>query len=402
MDKYHRSAIFGLVALVAIYTTGCNRNMETPESEIVATVTVSENTLTTETTYNFDANESLQHFVETVNENFHIDAVVKEYPKKGTAGVYIGEPKRINKEEIQRFIDLCGTKIASSQEINSPDMYYYNGVCENGAVFYAEQDTHNHPYSKFLYRNDEKCRFYHAYPIYTGEEEYLTNTKYTVGWMFAEPKDLSFGSALEAEQCVRTALARLGLVDLKLLRTLYCDHETLAAAMQRITTHQDYGPLGAAVENNGYPIKEIWTEEDDAYMFSFGLSVHDIPMSYRYFDSSRTAWYTGSEIVVWYTKDGIVNLIVNTPWQVRETETPPTPIISAQAALDVAKTKLEYDLIKNDKSIEEIRLEYHYVQDRGRWLLMPVWAVACSSRSGPDTDRVYTFVHVDALTGNEL
>lgn len=403
MIKRYGRTLIGLVALVVICTAGCSRNVGSHKNQTVSTVAVVEDKSASETTSsNSDSNESLQHFTETVNESFHIDAEAKEYPAEGTAGIYVGDPKRISKEEIQRFIDACGTKIASSQEINSSDMDYYNGVCENGAVFYAEQDVHNHPYSKFIYRNDEKCKFYQAYPIYTGEEEYLTNTKYTVGWMFSESKVLSFGTATEAEQRIRIALEALGLTDLKLLRTLYCDHQTLDSAMQRITTNEDYSPLGMTAENNGYPVKETWSEEDDAYVFSFGFSVYGVPMSYRYFDSSRTAWYTGSEIVVWYTKDGIVNLVVNTPWQVGRTETSPAPIVSAQTALDVAKAKLECDLIKQDKRIEEIRLEYHYVQDWGRWLLMPVWAVACSSRSGPDTDRVYTFVYVDALTGNEL
>lgn len=230
----------------------------------------------------------------------------------------------------------------------------------------------------------------------------MTNAKYTVGWMFIEPKAFSFATKAEAEQNVRDALAALGLSNLKLLRTLYCDHQTLEAAMDRVTTNEDYGPIGVTVENNGYPIRDDWSEDDDAYMFSFGISVHGVSMSYRYDTSEETAWYTGSNVVVWYTKDGIVSLSVDTPWEVGEVETPPEPIISAQTALEAAKTKFGYNLMDRDKRIEEIRLEYHYIQDRERWLLKPVWAVALSYTDETHFDRYYSFMNIDALTGDEL
>lgn len=410
MKDHRKQILLQMTALVGIMIClmGC------ANSDSIPVIHTSENQSTIETTpqRGLHADEIIPqgpsssveptHIVETVNEDFHIDAMVKEYPPDGLAGVYVGDPRRITKEEIQRFMEACGTTITSSEESSNSNMDYYNGVCENGAVFYSEQNVQGHPYSQFLYRNDAKCQFYRAYPIYSGEESYLTNSKYTVGWMFTEPKELSFSTEAEAEQNVRRTLNVLGLSDLKLIRTLYCDHKTLEAAMLRVATYEEYGPLGAKEENNGYPIKETWLDEDDAYVFSFGFSIQDTPMCYRYFASGKTAWYTRSDVIVWYTKDGIVNLVVNTPWQKGETETPPTPIISAQSALDVAKKKLSYDFTKPDKRIEEIRLEYHYVQDRNRWLLKPVWAVACSYSSGPDTDRIYSFINVDALTGYEL
>lgn len=391
---------------IMICLTGCANSSPTPITQPSESLSVIETALQSEPRVGEivsqePANTEPTRIVETVNENLHIDATVEEYPADGLAGVYVGEPVRITKEEIQRFLEYCGTTITSTKESSDSDMDYYNGVCENGAVFYAEQVVHRHPYSQFIYRNDEKCQFYKAYPIYTGEESFLTNSKYTVGWMFMEPKELSFATELEAEQNVRKALNMLGLSNLKLMRTLYCDHQTLEAAMQRITTHEDYGPLGAKVENNGYPVKEIWTAEDDAYVFSFGFSVQGVPMCYRYYSSGKTAAYTCSDVVVWYTKDGIVDLVVNTPWHVGEAEKIPVPIVPAQTALDIAKTKLGYDLMKPDKCVEEIRLEYHYVQDRDRWLLKPVWSVACSHKSGHE-NRIYDFINVDALTGDEL
>lgn len=405
MKKKYGLKFFGMATLMvfAICLAGCTVNAEDPEEKLVATVTAVADTAVLETTQiDSVAAPAPQHFVETVNEDFHIDATVEEYPADGLAGVYIGEKKRFTKEEINSFFNFCGTAIDSSNESSTGDMDYYNGVCENGFVFFSEQSSHNHPYSKFIYRNDQKSQIYRDYPIYNDEQEYLTNAKYTVGWMFIEPKAFSFATKAEAEQNVRDALAALGLSNLKLLRTLYCDHQTLEAAMDRVTTNEDYGPIGVTVENNGYPIRDDWSEDDDAYMFSFGISVHGVPMSYRYDTSEETAWYTGSNVVVWYTKDGIVSLSVDTPWEVGEVETPPEPIISAQTALEAAKTKFGYNLMDRDKRIEEIRLEYHYIQDRERWLLKPVWAVALSYTDETHFDRYYSFMNIDALTGDEL
>ena len=134
----------------------------------------------------------------------------------------------------------------------------------------------------FQYMDQEKYGTYSAYPIYSGEEQYENNTQFNVGWMFAEAKDFSFATAKEAEGAVRAALSVLGVSDLILLRTLYIDHNIMEAAGKKLATEPQYAPIGETKENNGYPIREDWSSADDAYMFSFGISVNGTPLATRF------------------------------------------------------------------------------------------------------------------------
>lgn len=391
--------------LFSLYLSGCAEK-ETPSVEVPAkSTTVESNTSEPKVTEAIPAIRQMaepQHFEETINEEFHVDATVYNYPSDGLAGVYAAHKKEFTEEEIDAFLVYCGTSATSTEETGDTHISYYKGTCEKGYNFIYERPMNGHPYSVFSYRNREKIEPYMEYHIYSGEESYVTNAQFTTGWMFTEPKDLTFGTAAEAEQYIREALKCLGYGDLVLLRTLYVDHETQKAAMERCITNEDYAPLGEPQENNGYTVREDWSEDDDAYLFSFGISVQGIPMSYRY-DGGETAYYTGSDIVVWYNKDGIVSLFANTPWTVGEEEQTPSPIIPAAEALELAKEKFSYHPDDyRDIRIEEIRLEYQYFQGWDRWHLRPVWAVAASHTFDDFPARIYEFMNIDTLTGNEL
>lgn len=344
--------------------------------------------------------------IEEVNEDFHVDATVTGCPVDEKAGVYFGSPKDFTKEEIEAFVDHCGKNIVSVKEWDDGDMMYYNGECSDGYRFSYMRGLdglNNHPYAEFRFFDTNRYMTYYDYPIYSaGEENYITNPQYTVGWMFTEQKEFSFSTEAEAETAVRDALAIIGLPDLTLLRTLYIDHNTLEEAGKLLSTDAAYAPIGGAVENNGYILRDDWSEEDDAYMFNFGISVSGTPMSFLFDDSGETATYCGSEVIVWYTKYGITSLSILTPWSVDEENAAPEEVISAQDALDVVKEKYSYDLYKEDIQIEEVRLLYKYSQDRDRWLLRPTWVVRISYIRGDSDDRYYEFMYVDALTGQEL
>ena len=302
------------------------------------------------------------HITDETEKNSHIDIPALENPDDGQAGIYEGKVKRFSRQDIDNFITFCGTSIISSKESEGHDEKFYTGICENGSQ-YSYLTATNHPYSQFIYRNDAKTEIYWNYPIYTNESDYLTNSKYMVGCMFTEPKDFGFATAAEAEKNSREALSELGLSDLKLLRTLYCDHKTLKEAMQVITTEEQFGPLGATIENNGFKVKDDWSEADDAYLFSFGIPVKEIPLSNRNEQSNEKAWYTGCSIVVWYTKDGIISLSVDTPWEIGEEVEAPMPIVPAKTAQEIVEKKYSYNLEYKDIRIDEVRLEYHYVQN---------------------------------------
>lgn len=413
MDNQYKKILCKVTILLGILVclTGCVNTKTSSTTQVLDTTTAVESMLQNDLQTNVtNSQEHListedTHIIETVNDDFHVDADVVGYAIDGMAGVYTAEPKDFTKEEIEAFIAHCGESIVSVKEWDDGAMQYFNGECTNGYRFgymWGLDGVNNHPYAEFQFYDTERYMTYYDYPIYTGEESYITNPKYTVGWMFTEPKEFSFASKEDAETSVRDALAVLGLPNLTLLRTLYIDHNTLAKAGELLATDENYAPIVGESENNGYNLRDDWSEEEDAYMFSFGISTDDIPMSFIFDDSGDTATYCGSEVNAWYTKHGITFLRVSTPWTVGEREGSSKQIVSAEAALEAAKEKYSYDLNMQDKKIEEIRLMYKYSQNRNQWLLRPVWTVRISYTVEHSDERYYSFMYIDALTGKEL
>lgn len=397
---------------IAVFLAGCAGQAAVPVEEPTATATtaaaVTVPPAEKETTAPPPAEPAEepqpQRFEETIDGEFRVDASVFQCPEGGLAGMYVGQPQRFTQAQIDAFLSALGTSCtAATEKTDASNTLIYKGSCDNGASFSVERPNSDHPHYAFLYGDRSKYGQYYDYPIYYGEESFLTNPKYTVGWLFTEPKDFAFGTAAEAEQDIRNALKTLGITDLELLRTLYVDHKTQEAAMKRVIGNPDYAPIGDFQPHNGYPIREDWSEDNDAYVFSFGFSVQGVPMSYRTGVLGNDEYYCGSEIVVWYNKDGIVFLHLEMPWEVTEEAQPPVPVIPAVDALETAKVKFAAlpDHYR-DKCIEEVRLEYQYTREGDRWLLKPVWAVAMSYTDDAFYVRYYQFMNIDALTGNEL
>lgn len=325
---------------------------------------------------------------------------ITEIPNK-SAGVYVAEPKSFSKEDIDNFLSYCEDSVAYPQdEVTNTSIKYY-GTCNSGRSFFSLESTGYHPHVVFQYVDQEKYDTYSAYPIYTGEEAYETNSQYSVGWMFTEVKDFSFASEKEAEEYVRAALSVLGLSDVTLFRTLYIDHNTMMEAGKKLSTDPIYAPIGEKKENNGYPIRNDWSELDDAYMFSFGISVDNTTLSPR-FEIRETATYIGSEIIVWYSASGIDFLSIEMPWDVGELVQEPEPIVSAEVAMDIAKEKMESILTFNNITYSNAYLEYQYRQDGANWVVFPVWTIKVSYQPKDNTSILYTYVSVDAFTGKEL
>lgn len=345
-----------------------------------------------------------RYITATASENLTIDAEVIGEPADGMAGVYAAAPKVFTREEIGAFLACCGESILSEKEWDDGTMAYYSGECTNGYRFgYMRglDGRNDHPYAEFQFFDTSRYMTYFDYPIYTGEENYITNPSYTVGWMFTQPQSFAFATAEDVEAAIRDALATLGLTDLTLLRTLYVGHDTLAEAGTLLATDEAFAPIGEAVENNGYPLREDWSEAEDAYLFSFGIDLAGTPMSFLFDDTGDTATYCGSEVNVWYTQYGITYLRVSTPWAVGERSTW-EPVVSPESALETAAEKYGYELTMQDKEIQEIRLLYKYIQNRDQWLLRPAWTVRIAYGMPNSQERYCQFMYIDALTGKEL
>lgn len=337
----------------------------------------------------------------TVQEQSNKSDTVAIETYSGCAGIYEAEPQHFSDEDINRFLSCCADSIASSQKDTGDTFIRYSGTTNSGKHFLCLENTGYHPHSVFQYIDQERYNTYSAYPIYSGEELYETNAQYSVGWMFTEPKDFSFAAAKDAEESVRSALAALGMSDITLLRTLYIDHNTMEAAGKRLATDPVYAPIGEPKENNGYPIRDDWSETDDAYMFSFGISVESATLSTR-FEIRDTATYIGSQIIVWYSAKGVDFLSVDMPWKVGAIAQEPEKTISSEEALKIVKNQVEGVLTYQNISYFNPFLEYQYRQEKDKWVLYPVWTVKVSYQMIESTETHYSFISVDALTGEEL
>lgn len=316
------------------------------------------------------------------------------------AGIYLAEPLHFSEENVAQFLTYCGDQIKDSEMTESKTALMQTGNCISGNTFLCREGTGYHPHTLFQYFDQNKWNKYCVYPIYSGEESYATNKQYTVGWMFEDAKDLSFSAAEESEKYVREALSCLGCTDLTLLRTLYIDHKTMNTAIELLTTDPNYAPVGEEKENNGYP-SDKWTAEDEVYVFSFGIAVGNTYLSPR-FEVQETTTYIGSQIIVWYSKDGIDFLSVDMPWTVTGISTEPQKIISEKTAQDVVGEKMSSILTFQNIEVETPVLEYQYRQEGDEWHLLPVWSTMVTYQPAGSSTRQYEFVCVDAISGQEI
>lgn len=341
------------------------------------------------------------HDISTIRGQDSERSTITSETRSNYMGIYEAEPQRFSDENISQFLSCCDDSIASSQKDIEDTYISYSGATKSEKQFLYLESTGFHPHGVFQYIDQKRYSTYSSYPIYSGEELYETNALYSVGWMFTEPKDFSFASAKDAEKSVRTALDALGVSDISLLRTLYIDHNTMEEAGKILATDPVYAPIGEPKENNGYPIRDDWSEADDAYMFSFGISVESTTLSTR-FEIRDTASYVGSQVIVWYSANGIDYLSVDMPWKVGAVVQGPEKIISPEEALQVVKNRVEGILTYQNPSYTEPFLEYQYKQAKEKWLLYPVWTVKVSYQVIGSSEIYYSFISVDALTGEEI
>lgn len=309
--------------------------------------------------------------------------------------------KVFTKEEIDDFLAWNGDAVSEvTQDGLQGNEMVYAGTCRSGSTFGQGSSEEGLYPSIFSYVNQERYERYNAYPIYSTQLMYEENEEHLITYLFTEPKDLSFATAQEAETEVREALATLHLGELYLNRTLYVSHERMAQAGEELQsekwTHEVKGRTAQ------YPQRDDWAEEDDCYMFEFFCAADGIPLACRG-EKSNTVSYCPNSIVVWYTKDGIIDLEVIYPVTFVQVVEEPEQFISAGEALEVAKNKFVNILATQKRTIERVELVYVYWQDGTRWLLRPMWEVtvrqAATETVSFDTLR---FVRVDAMTGDEM
>lgn len=321
------------------------------------------------------------------------------------AAVYRAEAPALSEENAMALLASLGREASGRTEKENYGLKSLSFDCGDGYTLRLEsleEDGTYGLYTRLTYTNREKYAKYGDYPIYSGEDSYRTNAYYTLGWMFTREEDFAFASAEEAEADIRAALETLGVQDLTLLRILRVDHEAMAEAVQIVTTEERFAPIVGDAENNGYQLREDWSEADDAYCFSFTVAPGGIPMCYRQEATEDGGFYSGTEIIAWYTCDGIIFLDVNYPWQVGEEKQAPAEILSEEAAEEIALAEFPLREPTFEGTLESLTLEYRYTEEDGESLLTPVWEAAFSFTPDGLDSPVYHFLVLDAFTGEVL
>lgn len=395
--KHIRKKSICLLAALAIAggCVGCSGNPPaTPTGQ---------GTTATEPTVNQYKDPSATHFYEEVREGFLVDAEVIAPAGNNPCQSYYAEPLWFDATQMEAFLKANGDTFVSGADDENAFYIMYNVECGSGSTIYYEK-VHNHPGTRLIYRNREAYHYYSEYFVIPSLGVDGNPFEHVPTNYFLDKKDFSFATAEQAEQEVRQALAALGLSgELSTYLTLYIDHETMAQVGQMLATDEEYspiGPIGESRPNNGFDLKDDWSEADDAYAFIFTVDIDGIPLAYKDWHG-ETASYIGCSVEVCYTASGIVYLNIRSPWDIKEPAGDPVTLVTAGAAVETVKQTLVNVLTYRDVVIEQASLEYHYIQDGTRWQLIPVWIVKSSYESW-DGGRAYMDSMINAVTGQEI
>lgn len=347
--------------------------------------------------------EATQVLLLSNSENADIAEATKvlNYPIDGKAGIYSGTPIDIEMGGFSAFLTTQGDSAILSESSSQEGTEEQWASCTSGARFrifrYKGTDYNTGVY----YDNEQLCQFYDAYNIYRGEQFYQTDPGVPGDWMFQGEQDFSFATVAQAQAEILEALEPLGLGELACNRVRCIDHNGMEELGKLLSTDEAYALAeGENLAGNGYPLKDNWSADDDCYVFSFSTSVHGVPMSYR--DETRQTYdYRKNEIVVFYTKDGIIRLYIDLPWAVGNCLQQPRELITPEKILEQTEKIYGDAMDYPTTSVDLIRLEYQYRQGSGGYELFPVWVVTVSQDLGGEI-RDLTYLQFDALTGARM
>lgn len=221
-------------------------------------------------------------------------------------------------------------------------------------------------------------------------------------------ENLRFMSAQDAVNEVRSTLTQLGIVTTEDVDVFAIDSGSMQAH-QAVMMEKDPGTIGF------YNIKDQFTEDDEFYILCFTTECGGVPIS-SVGNELNNRYISGSEITVYYSKQGIVNLYLSGIYTSQRSVESHEDILTAEEAADAAFG--HYNKIINDfgDSIDEwlnggkyvvIKMEFVYAptaysENRDEVLLVPAWELTVKWYTL--TDRYYgnEYDICDVLTVNAV
>lgn len=222
------------------------------------------------------------------------------------------------------------------------------------------------------------------YKTKTEKRFFILNYPADIGLMFADnninqlPRgaNLSFCTAQEAEENVRSLLCGIGCGSFDCTGVYAIDQDVIAAMEQ-----------SGAIESDTQP----WTKDDACYYLIFRGEYDGMV-----FSQEGLQW-DGTSINAIYSSRGIEYLEIRTPLEVTEAgEKMDMP--SLEDAKAIVTQKYDSMILTNDITVEEISLEYIMVPGEGR--LVPSWRVIAAEERGDYQHQSY--LRFNALTGKQM
>lgn len=340
------------------------------------------------------------HVEKTLEENLRVDLDLTIPGSDDDPGTYLAEMPPIDQDSINRFLEAQGDSVTEvTGESTFDGVYGYNANTKLGEIHWSRRSRENiRPYNTMSY-----CRKTEAsvYPHYLQTLQYHDDDDSSFLSRFPE-KDLPFMTLAQAEQKAIDALALLGIHDVVFARELCLDHEGMTAYVQSLGSRINDKEGGTSEDFSGV----TFGEEVDAYTFTMIFEKDGVRTTRVHFVNT-TLQYDGTEIRMTITADGIVDFIMNFPYNFGARLATEATRADPEAILAVVEAGAMDTLSPHERVIESMQLEYLHWQDGDRWILKPVWVVrtrtidALTFYNGEKGDTVF-FQMFDFATGEEI
>jgi len=222
-------------------------------------------------------------------------------------------------------------------------------------------------------------------------------------------ENLSFMSANDAVAEVRGILSQLGIATTEDVDVFAIDSASMQAH-QAVMIEKDPGSAGF------YNLKEQFTEDDEFYILCFTAECGSLPVG-SVGSTVNDRYISGSEITVYYSKQGIVNLYLSGIYTPQGGAEKHEDLLTAAEAADAAFQHYDITMIKSFGDIIDewlnggkyvvIKMDFVYAptaysDDRSEVLLVPAWELTVKWNTFTDDYYGNEYDICDVLTVNAV
>lgn len=223
--------------------------------------------------------------------------------------------------------------------------------------------------------------------------------------------NLGFMTKTEAIKTVKGILNDLSIEVSDSVEAYAIDHETMQLQQeQRMQENPDIALM--------YQTKNKFTEKDDFYLLCFTVIMNEMPITpYDYMFQGGDRSVPGSEIKVYFSKDGIFYFVAKGLYLMKGVAESPNRLITLQEAIEKA-FEIHKSIITTDKLlVEDVNFEYGFVpynQNYNEIKLTPTWTLRLSyevegsyskegkSKKAINESKQTRIIAINAVTGEKI